>query len=137
MSEISIETCLDLVPNRFNLSILVMNRAKEILHGAKSKVETTKYTKKAVNKAIKEIENNEIDLVELKEKIKHNLLVNNLFLKDNKNFGDINNNEEIDSKNNDDFEDYMDDIDEDLDDDFEDDIGNDIDGNDIDGDDLE
>ncbi len=137
MSEISIETCLDLVPNRFNLSILVMNRAKEILYGAKSKVETTKYTKKAVNKAIKEIENNEIDLFELREKIKHNLLVNNLFLKDNKNLEDINSNEELDLKNNDDFEDDIDDLDEDLDDDFEDDDENDIDDTDIDVDDLD
>ncbi len=135
MSEISIETCLDLVPNRFNLSILVMNRAKEILHGAKSKIETTKYTKKAVNKAIKEIENNEIDLVELREKIKHSLLVNNLFLKDNKNFED-NNIEDIPSKNDDYFEDDLDDLD-DLDDDFEEDIDSDVGDIDLDGDDLE
>lgn len=133
MSEFLIEKCLETVPNRFELSILAMNRAKELLHGAKSKVETTKYTKKAVNKAIKEIENNEVDLEELKEKIKRNLLVNNLFLKDNKNFEDAGNTG-LDLKTEDDFDDDMDD---DLGDDFSDDLDEDINDSDVEIDDLD
>lgn len=125
MSEASLEKCLDIVPNRFELAILVMNRAKEILYGAKSKIETSKYTKKSVKKAMKEIEEKDIDLDELEVKIKKNLLVNNLFLKDNKIIDESIEVEDMDTKSeDDDFGDEFDDLDEDIEDEG-DDLGDD------------
>lgn len=125
MSEASLEKCLDTVPNRFELAILVMNRAKEILYGAKSKIETSKYTKKSVKKAMKEIEEKDIDLDELEAKIKKNLLVNNLFLKDSKIVDESIEIEDMDAKSeDDDFGDEFDDLDEDIEDEG-DDLGDD------------
>lgn len=129
--EVSLERCLESVPNRFELAILVMNRARDILYGAKSRIESTKYTKKSINKAMKEIEENDLDLGELEKKIKQNLLVNNLFLKDNKNAGEINDNEEIDLKSGEDLGDGFDNLDEELED--GDDLDDEIEDDEING----
>ena len=88
-----------------------MNRAKEILAGSKTNIETTKYTKKCINKALKEIETNDIDIEELKERIKNSALNDNLFLKEKNKY------EDNENYNND-----SDDLDENLDDDIEDDL---------------
>ena len=88
MDKVLIEKCLDNTPNKFELSILVMNRAKEILAGSKTNVETTKYTKKSINKALKEIQNEDLDIESLKERIKANSLNNNLFLKEKNKYED-------------------------------------------------
>lgn len=138
MKQISIESCLEQVPNKFELAILTMNRAKEILYGSKSKIENTKFAKKSVNKTLKEIENNELNLDDLKIKIKKNLLINNLFLKDTKNIED--NDENLDEDL-----DFKIDDEESLDDEDDDDFDNidinaaDIDSNedDINEDDVE
>lgn len=104
MSEkISIEKCLNVVPNKFELTVLAMNRARDLLMGAVSEIETGKYTKKQVNKALKEIELQQIDLNALREKIKKNILNNNLFLKDVK--------QDEEDSNVDDGDDLNDDLD--------------------------
>lgn len=82
------EKCLDKVPNRFDLSVLVMNRAKEILLNNKTDVETTKFTKKSIKKSLKEIEDGMVDLDVLKERVKESLITNNLFLKEVNNLKD-------------------------------------------------
>ena len=125
MSEVSIEKCLEKIPNKFELSILAMNRAKEILLTKKSEVEETKYTKKSVTKAIKEIEEDKIDINKLKEKIKSYLLTNtnNLFSKDSDNLKQ--DNEELDS----------DDIN--IDDDIDEDISDDEESDDMDFEDID
>jgi DNA-directed RNA polymerase subunit K/omega len=68
--------------------MFAMGRAKQIVLGSKTGIETTKYTKKSINKALKEIEKNEIDYDLLKSRIKRDLLTNDLFLKNNKSMND-------------------------------------------------
>jgi DNA-directed RNA polymerase subunit omega len=87
--KISIEDCLGVIPNKFELTVLAMNRAKELLLGAQSEVGDGKFTKKQVNKALKEIGSNMIDLGDLKEKIKEYLRNNDLFSKDIKTAPDV------------------------------------------------
>jgi DNA-directed RNA polymerase subunit omega len=79
---ISIEECLGVIPNKFELAVLTMNRAKELLLGATSEVEEGKFTKKQVNKALREIGGGMVDIGALKEKIKEFLTNNELFSKD-------------------------------------------------------
>ena len=56
MTAVSMEKCLLNVPNKFELSVLAMNRAKEILLNENSTdIETTRFTKKCVNKSLKEM----------------------------------------------------------------------------------
>ena len=81
METVSIEECLKRIPNKFELSVIAMNRARSILLGSKSSVDNTKYAKKSVNQSLIEIENQELDLDSFKKEIRQNLLVNNLFLK--------------------------------------------------------
>lgn len=84
MEAVSIEKCLDVIPNKFRLAVLAMNRARDILMGAKTNVETSKYTQRAVNKALREIEIGLFDKVaiaELEKNIGKNLISNNLFPK--------------------------------------------------------
>lgn len=81
METVSIEECLKRIPNKFELSVIVMNRARSILLGSKSSFDNTKYAKKSVNQSLIEIENQELDLDSFKKEIRQNLLVNNLFLK--------------------------------------------------------
>lgn len=81
METVSIEECLKRIPNKFELSVIAMNRARSILLGSKSSVDNTKYAKKSVNQSLIEIENQELDLDSFKKEIGQNLLVNNLFLK--------------------------------------------------------
>ena len=125
MSEVSLEKCLEVVPNRFELAVLIMNRAREILCGSKSKIETTKYTKKSVKKAMKEIEENDFELDELKSKIRKNLLVNRLFLKDNKIVDENAEMDDADSKLDDDLGEDFDDLEDDGDDEIIDDLDED------------
>jgi DNA-directed RNA polymerase omega subunit len=68
--DVSVERCLNVVPNKFELTVLVINRAKELFLGASSEVADGKYTKKQINKALVEIEKQIIDMDALREKIK-------------------------------------------------------------------
>jgi DNA-directed RNA polymerase subunit omega len=81
---VSIEDCLGAVPNKFELTVFAMNRAKELLLGASSEIPDGRYTKKQVNKALKEIEEGILDISLLKEKVKKFITNNDLFLKDTK-----------------------------------------------------
>lgn len=96
MEAASIEECLNKIPNKFELSVIVMNRARSILLGAKTDIETTKYSKKSVNKALMEVEMEKLDLDSFKKEVRQNLLVNNLFLK---NIHDFSDNDSNDSNN--------------------------------------
>ena len=129
MQKVLIEKCLSNVPNKFELSILVMNRAKEILLGAKTDVETTRYTKKSINKALKEVEENKLDIKEMEEKIKTNLLTDNLFLKDTTKYDEDTSSDDLDNADfdNDDIDDDLDDMDDEFDDDVEDDLDDNVD----------
>ena len=126
MQKVLIEKCLNNVPNKFELSILVMNRAKEILLGAKTDIETTRFTKKSINKALKEVEENKLDIKEMEEKIKTNLLTDNLFLKDTTKYDEETSSDDLDNA---DFDyENIDDLD-DSDGEFEDDLDDDLDDN--------
>lgn len=128
MKEISIEKCLDSVANKFDLSVLVMNRAKEILlNEGSSDVEITKHTKKSVTRAIKEIEDNKIDIDLLKYKIQNNLISVNVFSKDELDTSSINSN---DIDNIEDMDDIIEDSETDIDEE-------DIDEDDIEEEDIE
>ncbi len=93
MERISIEKCLKEIPNKFKLAVIAMNRARSILLGSKTSVADTKYAKKSVNKSLIEIENEKIDLDSFEKEVRHNLLVNNLFLKDTHSVSDIDTND--------------------------------------------
>ena len=102
MGKVLIEKCLNNVPNKFELSILAMNRAKEIEEG-------------------------KLDIPAMEEKIKKNLLINNLFLKESSKYEEDSGNDttsDTDIANDDisDFDDVEDDLDDDLEDDLEDDF---------------
>ena len=93
MEKVSIEKCLEEIPNKFKLAVIAMNRARTILLGSKTSVTDTKYAKKSVNKSLIEIENEKIDLDSFEKEVKQNLLVNNLFLKDTHSVSDVDTND--------------------------------------------
>ena len=99
MENVSIEKCLEKIPNKFELSIVAMNRARNILLGAKTDIKDNKYAKKSVNKSLVEIENQKLDLESFRNDIKQNLLINNLFIKN------INDNYETDKDDHNDSSD--------------------------------
>jgi DNA-directed RNA polymerase omega subunit len=90
---VSVEECLDIIPNRFELAMIVMGRARDILLGAPCEVPVSKFTKKSVNKAIYEIKNNQLDIAAIKKKIKRDIITNNLFSKNVRDFLDEDTNE--------------------------------------------
>lgn len=99
MENVSIEKCLEKIPNKFELSVVAMNRARNILLGAKTDIKDNKYAKKSVNKSLIEIENQKLDLESFRNDIKQNLLINNLFIKN------INDNYETDKDDHNDSSD--------------------------------
>ena len=99
MENVSIEKCLEKIPNKFELSVVAMNRARNILLGAKTDIKDNKYAKKSVNKSLVEIENQKLDLESFRNDIKQNLLINNLFIKN------INDNYETDNDDHNDSSD--------------------------------
>ena len=99
MENVSIEKCLEKIPNKFELSVVAMNRARNILLGAKTDIKDNKYAKKSVNKSLIEIENQKLDLEAFRNDIKQNLLINNLFIKN------INDNYETDKDDHNDSSD--------------------------------
>lgn len=133
MKTISVENCLDVIPNKFKLSLIAMDRAKRLMLGAKSDAEYQNIEKNSYV-ALKEIEDGKIDIDEAIENTKQDLLTDNLFKKkvsDNQSKEDEGNFE--DDYEEDDENANFDDIDfnEDEDDDFE--IGDDdIDDSDLD-----
>lgn len=80
MKPISVEKCLDVIPNKFYLSLLAMNRAKKLMLGAKSSDEYQSIEKNSYI-ALKEIENGQVDLVQLKTSLINDLNSDNLFKK--------------------------------------------------------
>jgi DNA-directed RNA polymerase omega subunit len=121
----SVEECLNLVPNKFEFSVLVMNRARQIMLGSKTNVETTEYTKKSINKAIMEIGEGEIEIDDLRNRVKKDLITDNTFLKNVRALGDDN-----DDVNGDDIlnlsdEELIDDMNDEIDDDAEDEFATD------------
>ena len=132
MKTISVENCLDVIPNKFKLSLIAMDRAKRLMLGAKSDAEYQNIEKNSYV-ALKEIEDGKIDIDEAIKNTKQDLLTDNLFKKkvnDNQTREDDNNFE--DDYEEDDENANFDDIDfneDDDDDDFEigDDVENDAD----------
>ncbi|MDR2777632.1 MAG: DNA-directed RNA polymerase subunit omega [Rickettsiales bacterium] len=81
---VSVEKCLDVVPNKFRLAIIVMNRARDLQTKAKPDVEVSKFARKSINKTLYEIRSGSLDIPSMEEKIKKDLLTNNLFPKSSK-----------------------------------------------------
>jgi DNA-directed RNA polymerase subunit K/omega len=85
---ISVEKCLDVVPNKFRLALVIMNRAKDMQMKAKPETEILKFAKKSVNRALYDLRRGRLDIPSLEEKIRKDLSTNNMFPKSNKNFKD-------------------------------------------------
>lgn len=81
MKTVSIENCLEVVPNKFELALLASNRAKSILAGSPSKLSDNDKYDKAAYISLKEIENKNVNLQEAREKLKEDILKDNLFIK--------------------------------------------------------
>ena len=115
MTAVSMEKCLLNLPHKFELSVLAMNRAKEILLNENSTdIKTTRFTKKCVNKSLKEIEEGKVNIDVLEDRIKADLTINNMFLKENAN--DINTTDSEDDYDSVEINDDIDEIDEEVDD---------------------
>ena len=112
MKDIYIEKCLEVVPNKFDLSLLAMNRAKSLMFGAKPTIDTTKYDKNSYV-ALVEIQEERVDLEELKEKVKESIKNRDIFVKntDDRDYS-------LDENNSSDYADseYVDNLSEESDD---------------------
>ena len=130
-NHVSIEDCLNVVPNKFELSLLVSNRAKSILNGASTNLnyKYNKNEKKASYIALEEIEGEKLDIASLKTELKDELLRNNLFIKTS-NKKDLSKADLSSEDNDDDFDldELMDsmEFDDDTDDSIDDDIDSEI-----------
>jgi DNA-directed RNA polymerase omega subunit len=85
---VSVEKCLDVIPNKFRLAVIVMNRAKDLQMKAKPDAETLKFARKSINKTLHEIRSGRLDIPLMEDKIRRDLLTNNLFPKSSKNIGE-------------------------------------------------
>lgn len=80
MKTVSIENCLDVIPNKFKLSLIAMDRAKRLMLGAKADSEYQNIEKNSYV-ALKEIEDGKINLDEAIANTKADLLKDNMFKK--------------------------------------------------------
>ncbi|MDR1494532.1 MAG: DNA-directed RNA polymerase subunit omega [Rickettsiales bacterium] len=94
---ISVEKCLDIIPNKFRLALVVMNRAKDVQMKVRPDVEVLKFARKSVNMTLYDIRSGRLDIPSLEEKIKKDLLTNNLFPKSSKSFRDDSSDESCDN----------------------------------------
>lgn len=111
MKQVSIEGCLENVPNKFDLSLLAMARAKNLMLGAEPTISSSNFTKNS-NIALKEIEENKLDLNELKDVLKESLIKSDYFVK---NMDKKEEDESQDDQDGTDLDDDIDDIDGDID----------------------
>lgn len=81
MKVVSIEKCLEAVPNKFELALLASNRAKAILAGSPIAMEEKSKDDKPAFISLKEIEENKLDLQKTKVDLKEDILKDNLFIK--------------------------------------------------------
>lgn len=72
MARVTVEDCLRIIPNRFELSLIAGNRAKAILAGAPVLIDLKKKEKPVVI-ALREIAANKLDLDEIRENIKRDI----------------------------------------------------------------
>lgn len=68
MARVTIEDCLEEVPNKYALSVAAMKRAKEIVKGAKSLSEETE--NKAVVLALREIAEGKVNVIYPKDYVR-------------------------------------------------------------------
>lgn len=68
MARVTIEDCLEKVPNKYALSVAAMKRAKEIVKGAKSLSEETE--NKAVVLALREIAEGKVNVIYPKDYVR-------------------------------------------------------------------
>lgn len=125
----SIENCLNVIPNKFELSLLVANRAKSILAGSPTTLDYNVSDDKASYIALKEIEENKLDISTAKKELKEELLRDNLFLKNTSKKDFKSDLSADDSDDNFDLDELMDSMEFDEDMDSEDSIDEDIDIN--------
>lgn len=78
MAKITIEDCLQKVPNRFELALLAANRTKSLINGAESLIENTKNERNVVL-SLREIANDKLNLDELRSSIGKNLVYGHAF----------------------------------------------------------
>lgn len=157
MAKITIEDCLQKVPNRFELALLAANRTKSLINGAESLIENTKNERNVVL-SLREIANDKLNLDELRSSIGKNLVYGHAFgyeddtfvteeEEEGDNFGtapdsfnEITEPKKSSSKKEnfdvDPLDDFDDDISlKDIDDDLEEDIDDDYDGDEEDSED--
>ena len=68
--EISLEKLLEIVPNRFELSIVIAKRSKQLKMGSKPLIDETIETMDPIDIAIKEIYEGKIDIIQ-KDKVQY------------------------------------------------------------------
>lgn len=73
MARITIEDCLEKVPNRFKLALLAANRTKSLINGAQPMLDNAKHEKNIVL-ALREIASGNLNLEELESSVGRNLL---------------------------------------------------------------
>lgn len=78
MAAVTVEDCLRVVPNRFELSLIASYRAKQLMNGSPSLYVPEKIEKNTVV-ALREIAADLLDIAKIKEDIKNNLKNQALF----------------------------------------------------------
>lgn len=69
MARVTVEDCVEVIPNRFELSLIAGNRAKALMEGAPQIIESKKKEKETVV-ALREIGDNLLDVNTVRENMK-------------------------------------------------------------------
>lgn len=78
MAAVTVEDCLKIVPNRFELSLIASYRAKQLMNGSPKLYVSDKVEKNTVI-ALREIAANLLDIQQIKEELKNNIKNQTLF----------------------------------------------------------
>ena len=79
MAAVTVEDCLKVVPNRFELTLIASTRAKQLMNGAPALYDFERGTEKNTVIALREIGANLLDTEVIREEIKSNIKSQSLF----------------------------------------------------------
>ena len=96
MAAVTVEDCLEIVPNRFELVLLANYRARQLMNGSPVLYTTTKTEKNTVI-ALREIAANLLDVNIMKEEIRETLKRQSLFKNYDDSSNDTYNEEDVDA----------------------------------------
>ena len=138
MAAVTVEDCLKIVPNRFELALIASYRAKQLMNGSPALYVSEKVEKNTVV-ALREIAANLLDVQKIREELKNNIKNQTLFknYEDSSAYEDKKDSDLDDVALNNDIADDSDDSDaedDDIEDEEDDDYYDDLDGDDLDDD---